>query len=471
MSADADEEARQPETKTSPVPSAHAMEDRTLFSLAWPVGLTVAVSVVVSWTDLIFLGASQQGSDAAIAGTTVVATLWVLCSTGLRAFASGCSRRASHSFGAGDDARARTILQLTTAMTVLVSLGLSALLMGTKTIVLVRLIGIEDSSLAAAESYYDVLIPSLALVGVREAVFTCLLVRGRNRNSVVAAAIGAVSNIVLNLVFLSLWPSHDRVSTIATATILALAVTAAFAVVLSERDWRVLSTRWPPPSAALKQCPTLLRYGVPEFAEAVLANGFAIVLGALTAREGTDSLTARAVALQVGALAIIWSVAVSQSTSVLAGYRYGQGDLLRVRNLLSRGARICMVGALLVSLAGLGIGVLFAHLAIDSQAARHLVLVLLLIELVVEPMRGLVILSTPVLSTLGRPQQVVLVGMSLTWLGALPLALVLSGHVGLGVVGVWLALAADESVRGAVNFAWCRSRIRHLSLLRSSLTA
>jgi Na+-driven multidrug efflux pump len=77
---------------------------------------------------------------------------------------------------------------------------------------------------------------------------------------------------------------------------------------------------------------------------------------------------------------------------------------------------------------------------------------LLLMGFILEPARTSNILVGGSLRGSGDARFVAVASIALTWGIAVPLAYLLGLKLGLGLVGVWLAMICDEALRSAMNY-------------------
>jgi Na+-driven multidrug efflux pump len=84
----------------------------------------------------------------------------------------------------------------------------------------------------------------------------------------------------------------------------------------------------------------------------------------------------------------------------------------------------------------------------------------------VEAGRAANVVAGGALRACGDSRFTAVVGTSLMWGLGVPMAYLLSTWLGLGLVGIWLAMGLDESVRGFMNyFRWRHGRWRHASVV------
>jgi Na+-driven multidrug efflux pump len=91
----------------------------------------------------------------------------------------------------------------------------------------------------------------------------------------------------------------------------------------------------------------------------------------------------------------------------------------------------------------------------------------------VEAGRAANIVAGGALRSTGDSRFTAVLGSSLMWLVGVPAAYALSTRLGLGLAGIWTAMALDEGVRGVMNFLrWRAGHWREMRVLsRAPLAA
>jgi Na+-driven multidrug efflux pump len=213
-------------------------------------------------------------------------------------------------------------------------------------------------------------------------------------------------------------------------------------------DW------WRVPRAELA---AMLHIGLPGAAENIgYRLGFTVSMAAV-ARLGATELATHAYVTQIGLAALMFGVTAGLSVEIMVGQLIGAGRLQQahalVRRALARGLVVSVAVTALAALCGPPLLRLFTN----DPAIVALGGVLLWWTVLLEPGRtfNLVVINAlraagdarfPVLA--GIASMVVVLAGGSWWLGV---------HLGWGLVGVWIAYAADEWIRGLSMWArWRR---------------
>jgi Na+-driven multidrug efflux pump len=173
---------------------------------------------------------------------------------------------------------------------------------------------------------------------------------------------------------------------------------------------------------------------------------------------GPLALTTRIYTLNLILLAVIFSQAIGVGNRIICSYHIGANKFIDIEKQIINS---CLI-SVSVSSAILAITWLFSTTAFGVFTKNTDILVLgsnlLLIDLLRHPAGAInmVIVNTLVIS--GDSKYPIALSVISMWIICLPLVYLLAIHLGLGLIGVWLALLADEYIRCAINVIRWQSR-------------
>ena len=238
---------------------------------------------------------------------------------------------------------------------------------------------------------------------------------------------------------------------------LAMAISRAFGVAVHLALWRwrlhlqpSLHDWW---TLRGQQLSAVLHIGLPGAAEAIAYRLAMLFSLAVVAGMGTKQLATHTYASQVMNVIVLFSVSIGFAGEILVGHLVGAGELHRanrmVRRSLLAGLLVSSVVAVSAAASAPWTLQLFTHdPAIIASASTLLWLTVLL-----EPGRTCNIVLINALRATGDARFPVLVGAGSMLLVMAGGSWLLGVHFGLGLVGVWIAYAADEWLRGLM-MAW-----------------
>lgn len=201
----------------------------------------------------------------------------------------------------------------------------------------------------------------------------------------------------------------------------------------------------------------VLAVGVPTAGENLSYNVSQIVIYAMIAKMGTDALAAVGVVLAVLRYVFMPGISIGNGAQIKVGYLVGARRHDEATNKVYRYfAAGFLISVLLVAL----VVMMRSELLGLFTADRKLIAIagsVLLIAAIHEPGRNFNTIIIPALKGAGDVRFPVYVGIASMWGVSVLGAWVLGVHWGLGLVGVWLAMAADEWLRGIIMFLRWRS--------------
>jgi putative MATE family efflux protein len=204
---------------------------------------------------------------------------------------------------------------------------------------------------------------------------------------------------------------------------------------------------------------SILAIGVPTAGENISYSLSQFAILAMVSGMGTVALATYGILMAVLRYVFMPGVSIGSAGQLLVGYMVGarrNGEAThRVYRYFAIGVVISVVMVVVLQIFHRPI------LGIFSEDPRVLGLAasVLVVALIFEPGRNLNTIVTPALKGAGDVRFPVCVGIASMWGIAVPGAWFLGVRLGLGLVGVWIAMAADEWVRGTVALLRWRSGV------------
>jgi putative MATE family efflux protein len=201
----------------------------------------------------------------------------------------------------------------------------------------------------------------------------------------------------------------------------------------------------------------ILAIGIPTAGESISYNLSQIAILTMISSMGTVSLATYGILMAVLRYVFMPGVSIGAATQLLVGYLSGarrhDEATHRVYRYFAIGVVISLVMVTTLELLHRPI------LGLFSEDARVLALAasVLLVSLVLEPGRNLNTIIIPALKGAGDVRFPVYVGIASMWTIGVMGAWFLGVRLGLGLVGVWMAMAADEWTRGVIMLLRWRS--------------
>ena len=189
--------------------------------------------------------------------------------------------------------------------------------------------------------------------------------------------------------------------------------------------------------------------GLPVAIQSGMFTGFSMCIGVIVAKWGPVAIAVQKVGNQIESIAYTTADGMASSVSAFVGQNYGAGKVDRIE----KGAKVGIMfaifwGALTMFLLVFGADFIFKFF-IDEPEARRIGANYLMILGFGEIFQCLEIIVTGVLRGLGRTY--ITSAVSIIFTGArIPMALILSSALGLGLTGVWISISLSMGIKGIV---------------------
>lgn len=194
----------------------------------------------------------------------------------------------------------------------------------------------------------------------------------------------------------------------------------------------------------------ILAVAIPSGAEGISYNLSQMVVLSVVNIFGTYVVNTKVYVGMAANVAYIYSVAIAQALQVVIGYLVGAGR----KDLVEK--RVWTVQAV-ATFAAVGISIVLyfesaAFVGLFTEDERILTLAhqVLLVEIFLEIGRSINIVMVKALIATGDVKFPVVCGIVCQWAVAALFSYILGIGLGLGLTGVWIALAMDECIRGLI---------------------
>jgi putative MATE family efflux protein len=202
---------------------------------------------------------------------------------------------------------------------------------------------------------------------------------------------------------------------------------------------------------------SMLDVGVPTVGENLSYNVSQIVILSMIAKMGTLALTAYGIVISLLRYVFIPGVSIGSGTQLKVGYLVGAGQHGEAQRRVYRYFAVGLVVSFVLA-ASLALGrAPLLGLFTDDKALLITAASVLFIAVIHEPGRNFNTIIIPALKGAGDIRFPVYVGIASMWGVSAFGSWLLGLKLGLGLVGVWIAMASDEWLRGLIMFWRWRS--------------
>ena len=314
---------------------------KLIFSLALPAVLAQLVNLLYNIVDRIYIGHLPGVGPLALTGLGLCSPLLMLVSAFAAFAGNGGAPLAAIELGRGDREKANHILANAMVLIGGFSVILTVLLLLVKR-PLLYFFGASDATIDFADDYLTVYLCGTLFVQIALGLNTFITCQGQAKTAMVSVLIGAVSNIVLDPIFI--FVLDMGVKGAALATVLSQMLSAAWVLrfLFSDRsllriDLRDVKAHWP-------TIGRIASLGVSPFIMNSTESLIAIVFTSGLQRYGGDTYVGTYTVLQSAMqLMFVPASGFSHGTQPIVSYNYGAGNYDRVKKTFRLISLICLV--------------------------------------------------------------------------------------------------------------------------------
>ena len=414
---------------------------RLVWQLSLPAILTQITTIAMQYIDSAMVGA--LGADASAAIGLVASSTWLFGGV-TTAVSAGFSVQVAHRIGAGEDTEARTVVRhgLAAALTLAALLALLGLGICRQ---LPCWLGGGAEICADASAYFltfSLMLPFSQLNSLTAGFLQCA---GDMVTPSVLNAVMCGLDVVCNALLIP----HFGVLGAGMGTALACAlVSLAMAWCCCVRNAQLRLRRGEAHAFRPEILKKAFRIGAPVAVQEIAMNGAMVASTMILAPLGAAAIAANSFAVTAESLCYMPGYGVGSAATTLVGRSVGAGDAAQAR----RYGNICTaLGGALMGCTGL-LMMIFCpfvfRLLTPVAEVRTLAAQALRIGLLAEPLFGVSIAAAGALRGAGDTLVPSLLNLSSIWIVRLGLSLLLVGKLGLR--GMWIAMAIELCVRGAL---------------------
>lgn len=414
---------------------------RLVWQLSLPAILTQITTIAMQYIDSAMVGA--LGADASAAIGLVASSTWLFGGV-TTAVSAGFSVQVAHRIGAGEDTEARTVVRhgLAAALTLAALLALLGLGICRQ---LPCWLGGGAEICADASAYFltfSLMLPFSQLNSLTAGFLQCA---GDMVTPSVLNAVMCGLDVVCNALLIP----HFGVLGAGMGTALACAlVSLAMGWCCCVRNAQLRLRRGETHAFRPEILKKAFRIGAPVAVQEIAMNGAMVASTMILAPLGAAAIAANSFAVTAESLCYMPGYGVGSAATTLVGRSVGAGDAAQAR----RYGSICTaLGGALMGCTGL-LMMIFCpfvfRLLTPVAEVRTLAAQVLRIGLLAEPLFGVSIAAAGALRGAGDTLVPSLLNLGSIWIVRLGLSLLLVGKLGLR--GMWIAMAIELCVRGAL---------------------
>ncbi|MBQ3438311.1 MAG: MATE family efflux transporter [Fusobacterium sp.] len=329
---------------------------------------------------------------------------------------------------------------------------------------IIMMIGGSEETFFYAKSYLKYLALGIPAVIIGNTLNAAIRSDGSPRMAMTTLLLGAITNIVLDPIFIFYFEMGIKGAAI--ATIISQYISAAWTVYYFSSDLGKMKLRKKYITFEFSKIREICTSGSSPFA---IQIGFSLVtytLNSVLKKYGGD--------MSIGAMAIIQSIitfltmpifGINQGLQPILGYNYGAKKYMRVKEALFKG----ILGATIMCVVGFLLSQFFSHYLVrvftDNKALENLAIYGLKRYTIALPIIGTQIIASAYFQAIGKPKMSLLISSSRQILFTIPALHILSKMF--GIMGIWFATPIADTLSTVITYFLLRREIKSLKKLEN----
>ncbi|UOE96494.1 MATE family efflux transporter [Alkalihalobacillus sp. LMS39] len=442
------------------------MKKLSLFAISWPIFIELTLHMLMGNADTFML---SQYSDDAVAAVGVSNQILSVMIVMFGFIATGTSVLVAQFLGAKQEKQASQIAVVSIISNLVLGLIIGILLLFFSQSLL-QLIGVSPSILSEATIYLQIVgLSLLAQSGIMTIGAT--LRSYRFTKDVMFVTIGMnILNVIGNYLFIFgpfgipvLGVQGVALSTALSRTI---GIIVMFLVLYKRVNGKL------PFSNVFKRFPSfelkkILKIGIPSAGEHLSFNGSQLVITSFIVLLGTEALTTRVYAQNIGMFVLLFSIAIGQGTQIIIGHQIGAKQLDEAYKRCITSLQVAIGLATFVGFILFLSSEPIFQIFTENKDIVKTGSLLLLLTVLVEPGRAFNAVVINALRAAGDVNFPVMIGMISMWGVSVPIAYVLGIHLSYGLIGIWIAFIIDEWLRGILMlWRWRQGKWREMAFVQ-----
>ena len=420
--------------------------------LSLPLVFSMAVTLIYNLADTYFV--AQTNDTNIVAGVSLGMPLFTLLMAVGNVFGQGGSSLISRVLGQKDETGVRHVSSFCFYVTALLGVIIAVIMLVFR-IPLLYVIGASEETFSHASDYYFYLAVGAPAIMLSFIHSNLLRSEGMSKESMEGTVLGAVVNIVLDPVFISVlgWGAKGA----AIATVVGYVVADIFFVYVVDRKSKILSVNPKEIKIPSEHVGQVFGIGIPAAIVNLMQSLSVVLVNQFLLPFGNDKIAAMGIVLKVNMIALLLLTGFAFGGQPLFGYYYGANDRKRLSELL----RFCAVFISVIA-AVLTAGIfLAAPLLMRCFMSNESIIkdgtVMLRWQVISMVFVGIVLLMTIIFQSMGK-----VVGsfiLSISRQGIIFLVILITAYNTLGYMGIIVSQAAADMVTAVIALILFKSQV------------
>ncbi len=419
-----------------------------VFKMSIPIFFELLLQLMVGNMDQIMVSRVSQNSVAAIGNANQVMNIIIIV---LNSMSVATTIMISKAMGAGEKSRSKVVASVSVAVMLVFSILVTAMLALWR-VPLFKLLNVPDEIMGETSAFIMVVGSFIVVQAIYMVIASILRSYNKMKEIMVVAIIMNLINIIGNAILINGLIGAPKLgimgAAISTDFSKLLGLILIIFVLIKKTDMNLDFFKMQ--GMTPRSLKELLYIALPSGGEAMSYNLSQLCLQRFINAFGTIVINTKVYCYILANIAYVYSMAIAQATQVITGYLMGKCDYKSIEVRV----RTSVIISILVSVSLTVIMYFNSDIVLSMFTSEEAVLELgkkiLLVEIILEIGRSVNITMVKCLVATGDVNFPMTVSVFSVWLIAVGLGYVFGVALGLGLVGIWIAMACDECLRAIV---------------------
>lgn len=426
------------------------IKNMSLFKLGWPIFIQALLSMCLGYIDTIMIG---NYSDTAVGSIGNANQITGFLTLAFSIIASATGVIVAQYLGAKVKEKLNEIYTVSIAFNLVLSGIISIIILFGSEFIL-KLLKVQPSMLPDASAYMQIVGGFIFLQAIFDTFSQIFRSNGRTQIGMVTAILMNIINIIGNYIFLygPLRHLDMGVEGVAISTTISrfVAVTISIIYFISKIEGKIsLKYLIPFPFDILKK---LLKIGIPTAGENISYNIAQLIILMFVNSLSEVAVNAKIYANILSNFAYLFSLSAAMATSIVTGHSVGAKDYDYAYKKVLNTLKKSMIVSISIAVISFFISPVTFSLFTDNPDIIHLGQKIMFICILLEVGRTVNLVVINSMRAAGDVKFPTILGMASMWGISVLFGYILGIYFNLGLIGIWIAMAMDEIVRGIVVY-------------------
>ena len=438
--------------------------DRSVFSLRTPVGkisffalfipilFENASTMILSTVNTAVISGFSENAAAAIGTCAPVITMFLLIQN---VISMGAGVIISNRIGGGEIDEAQKTAYSGAAVGIFCSVLLTPLAIFLAPFIM-HIQNLEGEILAVAIGYFRIRSIFLISQGLAAYILTILRCYGHTKYTFYAGVINNLLNLLLSVLAVNIPKATpaEAANIMAIGCGFATIVSLVYVILIFQK--KGMSFSKPNSFSAFgAYVRRILHIGIPSAISSMSFTLSQVVTTSFVAIIGGYALTAKVIFTQILSYSYLFSYSAGSANAILVGMRYGAKQYTEMDKMSKMLTRLTSLINLTISLSILLFRIPLVSAFSNNQSIFSLALAVFATDILTEQGRAVSHVYEYALRAIGDVWPTLIAILLSCWLLGIGLSYICAIELGVGIVGCWIGLAADECFRGVFTyFRW-----------------